>query len=209
MPAAAAGSRPIAVSALSAPDVPRAFDPAPPAFLAGAVPVLPAERGSAAHMLLAALPLRADGALPLAQTRDRLVASGRMTESMAGQLPLADIEWFLQTPLGLRLRAAERVYREAPFTVPRPARALRPDLQSDEPILLQGTVDCCFVEDGRMILLDYKTDRPHASRPVEKIAADYSGQILLYADALASLQPLPVTEKYLILLCARAVVPIA
>jgi len=64
---------------------------------------------------------------------------------------------------GRRLLAADTVRREWPFNVMmRMSEALLPEeqgAQAEREILVQGAIDCCFVENGKWVLLDYKTDR--------------------------------------------------
>ena len=85
-----------------------------------------------------------------------------------------------------------------------PARALIADTTSDEPILLQGVIDACFVEDGAWVLLDYKTDR--VTDDPNETAKKHARQVGLYAEALEKLSGLLVKERYIVLLGAKAVV---
>lgn len=66
--------------------------------------------------------------------------------------------------------------------------------------MLQGVIDCCFLEDGRWVLLDYKTD---AVRTTPREAAlPHAPQLRLYARALAQLTGTPVAEGHVFLLAA-------
>ena len=61
-------------------------------------------------------------------------------------------------------------------------------------MLVQGVMDCVFLEDGEWILLDYKTDR------IEDEAAfadHYRPQMAWYATALESLTGRKVKERWL------------
>ena len=66
-------------------------------------------------------------------------------------------------------------------------------------VLVQGTVDCCFLEDGGWVLLDYKTD---ITRDREALVRHYEQQLAIYALALARITGLPVREKRLCLLAS-------
>jgi ATP-dependent helicase/nuclease subunit A len=77
---------------------------------------------------------------------------------------------------------------------------------SDEPVLLQGVIDACFLENGAWILLDYKTDRVDGD-PAET-ANRHTRQVALYAAALQKLSGLPVRERHVVLLGANAEVPV-
>ena len=95
-------------------------------------------------------------------------------------------EKFQKHPLGLRAARAERKSYEQSF------------LFALDDRILQGQVDLVFEEDGRRILVDYKTDRV-AGRDLEARARDYEPQIRLYAAALADAGR-PVDEAFLFFL---------
>ena len=58
-------------------------------------------------------------------------------------------------------------------------------------------MDCCFVEQGKWVLVDYKTDRD-AAGAIER----HRGQLNLYAEALAAITGMPVAGRVLYLLRA-------
>ena len=64
----------------------------------------------------------------------------------------------------------------------------------EEPILVQGIIDAFFEEEGKIILVDYKTDRVES---LEKLAQRYKEQLMQYADALESLKNKEVSEQIL------------
>lgn len=63
-------------------------------------------------------------------------------------------------------------------------------LQIDDIIIVQGIVDGYFVEDGAIVVMDYKTD----ACDEETLVGRYKAQLLYYADTLARLRGLPVKE---------------
>ncbi len=95
-------------------------------------------------------------------------------------------EKFQKHPLGLRAARAERKSYEQSLL-----------FALDERIL-QGQIDLVFEENGRRILVDYKTDRV-AGRELEARARDYEPQIRLYAAVLADAGR-PVDEAFLFFL---------
>lgn len=111
---------------------------------------------------------------------------------------------FAVSPLFLRMAKAARVEREWSFLCPMPANTLLDGTESDEPILLQGVIDACFIEDGAWVLLDYKTDR--VTGDPNEYAKKHTRQVALYAKALQKLSGLPVKERCIVLLGAKAVV---
>ena len=112
--------------------------------------------------------------------------------------------------MGLRLRGAKEVHREWPFNAKLPAEnALTPEEAErfgGGDLLVQGTIDCCFVEDGAWVLLDYKTNRVDPEKPFEdeaaRIAEMYREQQAIYAEALEKATGLAVAEKWLYLSAA-------
>ena len=97
---------------------------------------------------------------------------------------------------GARMLRAGTLHREWMFTLSLSAReAVGAD--SDEPVLVQGSVDCCFIEDGQWVLLDYKTDRADDE---DELRRRYEPQLQLYARALAAITGTPVKESLICLL---------
>ena len=66
-------------------------------------------------------------------------------------------------------------------------------------MLLQGVVDCCFEEDGALVIVDYKTDRigPDA---VPARTDYYASQLRAYAAAMERILGLPAKERLLFFL---------
>ena len=97
----------------------------------------------------------------------------------------------------LRLQNAEQVFREQKFTVFFPANEVVPALGADFPdekILVQGIIDCAFLENGGVVLVDYKTDRVKTE---ETLVSQYQKQLSVYKRAAEELFGLPVKETLL------------
>ena len=148
--------------------------------------------GSAVHRALERIPLKDEA------------ARAAFLKEIPGVTPFhADaIRNFAASPLFARMAASKRVEREWNFLCPMPARMLLADTDSDEPILLQGVIDACFVEDGAWVLLDYKTDR--VTGDPNETAEKHARQVALYAEALTKLSGMPVKERHIVLLGAAA-----
>lgn len=54
---------------------------------------------------------------------------------------------------------------------------------------MQGVVDCAFVEEGELVIVDYKTDRV---RDIRALADRYSDQLNVYRRAMALSKGMPV-----------------
>ena len=107
---------------------------------------------------------------------------------------------FYDGETGRRLRRAKDVRRELSFNVLMPMEnALAPGeiRGAGGDILVQGTIDCCFMDNGKWVLLDYKTNR---ADDLDAIAAHYSRQLELYAYALEKITGTPVSDRILCLI---------
>ena len=83
------------------------------------------------------------------------------------------------------------------FSLLVPAADYYPEAGPGEEVLLQGVVDCWFVEeDGAVTVVDFKTDRV-SGEDVERRARDYRPQLDAYARALSQAAGLAVKRRYL------------
>ena len=75
-----------------------------------------------------------------------------------------------------------------------PANRLHSEFPGEETVLIQGIIDVFFEENGRYVLLDYKTD---AVRTAQELAGRYHVQLDYYAEALKQSFGCEETEKVL------------
>ena len=117
----------------------------------------------------------------------RLRALGVLTAQEAQAVTAPMLTRLFASPVGVRMLESPRVEREWAFTFRRTA--------ADGAVqLIQGIVDCCFMENGKWVLVDYKTDRD-ARGAIER----HRGQLELYAQALAGITGIPVQDRVLYL----------
>jgi ATP-dependent helicase/nuclease subunit A len=162
----------------------------------------PAERGTAAHLVMqhapAAGPHDEDDVRALVRS---MVERRLLTPAQAEAVDCAAIAAFFAGDLGRRLAAARRVMREVPFSRTVPAGRIRPELADDssvagEPVLIQGVIDCLFEDgEGRLVLLDYKTDRIRDG-DVPAAAERHRFQLELYAESIGEILGRPVDEAH-------------
>lgn len=143
---------------------------------------------------------------------------GILTEDDLVRIKIEKIRKFLACPIGKRIIYAQKegkLFREQPFVMGINAsvfmgEAKREDIKEKETkdkkvkeekvkeetdtVLVQGVIDLFFEEDGKLILLDYKTDRV---KQAEELKERYYKQLEYYAEALKRTRNLPVEEKYL------------
>lgn len=153
-----------------------------------------AQIGTAFHRMMRMLDLDAlratrDLAAEIDRQRAALLEKGVVSENeLAAVHPRLLVRLFA-SPLGVRMLAAEELHREWAFTYRRETE--------DGAQLLQGVIDCCFIERGAWVLVDYKTDAD-AAGAIER----HRPQLELYAQALAGITGRPVRERVLYLVRA-------
>ncbi len=121
--------------------------------------------------------------------RTALLEKGIVSENELATVRPRLLVRLFASPLGVRMLAAEELHREWAFTYRRETE--------DGAQLLQGVIDCCFVERGAWVLVDYKTDAD-AAGAIER----HRPQLELYAQALAGITGMPVRERVLYLVRA-------
>lgn len=188
-----------------------------PKFMEDAA-LTPAERGTVYHTVMQHLPLSGSTDLSIIeQTIAMLTEKEIITKAQADAVSAEDIFGVFESSIGIKLLEAQQVWREMPFSYGLSAakaykglsflslsddadNSLVRDAQllEDETVLIQGVVDCLFRFDGRLILLDYKTDRVLEHRGgVESLTDQYRFQLDLYGKALQDILGEPIHEKWL------------
>ena len=162
--------------------------------------------GTATHAAMQYLPLRPDWEPGgIAAYVAELVQSGKLTQEQADAVDAGAVEWFLHTPLYARMKNSVRLERELTFSYAVDASELY-EVDTDEKVLLQGVMDACFLEDGRWVVVDYKTDRVRPGENDRQAARRHERQLELYALALQALTQIDVKERIVVLLSHRSVV---
>lgn len=158
-----------------------------------------AGRGTAMHTVMQHIDF--SGAATLATIRaqvEALTARGLLSEAEAASIYLKNIQGFMKSSIGERLRRARNIYRELPFSRMLAASRFYPEAESAARVFTQGVIDLLFEdESGALVLVDYKTDR-RASASVAR--ARYSVQLALYREAAESILERPIAESYIYLL---------
>lgn len=173
-----------------------------PAFIQPSKSLSAASAGTAWHTLLSRIALAPHTIDSVRREVDALAESGLLTGLEASSIDVKAITAFFNSPLGRRMTASSRVERELSFNYRMSASALM-IADTDETVLLQGVIDCCFLEEGEWVVLDYKTDRIPKGENAELTAMRHREQLSLYARALSRLTGTPVKEKHVCLLTER------
>ncbi|WP_136606559.1 helicase-exonuclease AddAB subunit AddA [Paenibacillus dokdonensis] len=179
----------------------------------------PTERGTVYHTLMQHIPLgqgKIDAAA-VAETVHRLLERELLTREQADIIEPEEVGMFFRTDVGERLQAAEWISREMPFSYGLTAEEAHRGLFSGQPglieenpdlfeisllqgetVLIQGVVDCLFRQEGKLVLVDYKTDRVLEHKGgINALAEQYIFQLDLYARALKDILHEEISEKWL------------
>ncbi|MCH5304345.1 MAG: UvrD-helicase domain-containing protein, partial [Ruminococcus sp.] len=125
---------------------------------------------------------------------EKLKENGYLTSRQIELLDYEKLENFLNSELIERVLNSEKFYREYQFTVRINAEEYNSELSADfkeEKIVMQGAVDLVFVENGGIVIVDYKTDRV---KEIDDLGRMYQKQVDLYKSALEETTALPVKE---------------
>lgn len=166
-----------------------------PAFMSSGG-LTPAQRGTATHKFMQFsnyAAARADIESELA----RLVDGGFLSEEEGKAVNIGAAKRFFMSPLAERIFASDNVMREKKFAALFPAKFFYPELTgeaAEEKIVVQGIADCVFVEDGELVIVDYKTD---TGVDAEALLDRYSAQLGIYREALSQALGMPVKETLL------------
>lgn len=120
----------------------------------------------------------------LIETADALVGKERMSAGEVSLLNMYQMYQFLITDTAKRIKLSAKqglLTKEQPFVMFLPARRVWKQVDSDDPVLVQGIIDVFWEEEDGIVLLDYKTDRVDTA---QELILRYQEQLRLYAEAL-------------------------
>jgi ATP-dependent helicase/nuclease subunit A len=151
------------------------------------------KRGDAYHKLMELLDFGdADYAGQIAGLRDRF------TDEEWSAIEPEKVTMFFNSPLGRRASASPRVCKEYMLCTEISLSELGYPSEYDERFgekpFVQGIADMFFYEDGKIILVDYKTNR-NTTR--EKLAELYGKQLEIYARAIREMTGDEVAEMWI------------
>lgn len=168
-----------------------------PIFAGGKEEVKGTDRGTAYHNLLQLidfkkLPVTAgenDKALWgfLYGQMARMEASEEMAKEDREKVFKGKIIEFLKTDTAREMAAADlqdNLYKEQPFVIGVPASTIDDTFPEEETLLVQGVIDVYFIKDGKVTVLDYKTDRVETE---EELVKRYKKQLVYYGAAIEQL----------------------
>ena len=170
----------------------RYFASSKPAFLqSGGLSA--AQKGTLTHKVLQLC----DFAQPFEAQLKLLVEQGVLTETESRELDREGLAAFFASDLCRRILASPHVMREKKFAMLMPVTEIYPDLPerlSEEKVVVQGMVDLAFEEDGKMVVVDYKTDR---GADEKELFDRHEQQLKIYVRALSQCMQYEVKEAML------------
>ena len=165
----------------------------------------PAEIGTAMHMVMQHIdftkPVEQETIIKLIED---MVRKELLTAEQKSVIDPDLICSFFESPLGKRMTTAPTLKREVPFSLSLPAVEAYEDwTEEDEPVLVQGIIDCLFEDEDGLVLVDYKTDSIterykggfEEARPI--LEKRYRVQMDLYTKAVEQIYKRPIKERYL------------
>ncbi|HOV69310.1 MAG TPA: PD-(D/E)XK nuclease family protein, partial [Clostridia bacterium] len=165
-------------------------------FLYPDTPQLGKEFGTIMHKVLRELDIKECVSAEKARAQvSNMQSSGYLDPDEAAIVDIDMIVSFANSPLGKKL-ADSTPKTETPFCIMLPADRFTDRFGRAE-LLVQGIIDCWFIENGQIVLIDYKTDYYNTEN---EIIDRYKTQVEIYAYALENITEKKVKDKYIYLL---------
>ena len=180
-----------------------------PAFAGEEERISAARKGTAYHAVMEQLDFvraAAEGLPYIEAKAAELLERGVLEEKELKAIDLGRVSEFFASPIGKRAALADQrgeLEKERAFT-------LAMETEGEE-VLVQGIIDCYFREDGKTVLIDYKSNYINEDKGEEedrRLLGLYREQLRIYRDALEEAGLGPVTEVYLYLLMVNRILEV-
>lgn len=147
-------------------------------------------RGVIVHHLLSLITIRRDMSEKeineeVIKTKREMTQKNMISEAESKFIDENRIVRFFKSELGIRLSKSPEIRRELHFTLRLPEKG---------GMLLQGVIDCAFIESDKWVIIDYKTDRVYNEK---EFVEEYRKQLDWYAVALEKLTGKKAAQKWL------------
>lgn len=162
-----------------------------------------AERGTVVHFVLQHIdPQKVNTKADIEKAVSELVSQKIITQTQARAVDSGKLFTFFDSGLGKRMKTAKRLEREFSFYTKAGLNEVY-GRDGDGEILLQGTMDCFFEDqNGRLVLIDFKTDWVKDDDALKPLSQKYQVQMKYYKKALSEIMNRSVDECYLYFLDA-------
>ncbi|MDO4982642.1 MAG: helicase-exonuclease AddAB subunit AddA [Eubacteriales bacterium] len=157
-------------------------------------PLTGAERGIATHLALQYMDFAKTGTVEAINAEiERLYDAKFLSAREKAAVNVKALYKLFSSELGKRMMNADMLKREFKFSLLCDAGEIFGKAPGEE-VLLQGVVDCCIAENGKLTVIDYKTDNVRTDAEIKSRGEFYRGQIETYAKALKRIFNMEVGE---------------
>lgn len=155
----------------------------------------PAQKGTALHKFMCFANFKRATLNGVKSEINYLLSEEFLTVKESESLNITQIQKFINSPLAKRIIQSKKVLREQRFSVKIPPELLNKhaisEKISDTFVVMQGALDCAFQENGKYVIVDYKTDK---TENIKDLYEKYSTQLNLYKYALEKISGINVKE---------------
>ena len=127
-----------------------------------------------------------------------LVARNLLSEKEAQSIDIRKVHKFVNSSLANRMRNACELYKEIPFVLEIDAKDAYLPYADEGSLLVHGIIDCYFVENNQIVLVDYKSDYV-GEKGAGALKKRYKVQMDIYRKALERSLDMKVSQSYLYL----------
>ncbi len=150
--------------------------------------ITPAQRGTLIHFILQNIELSDVSTIDdIKRQINNMISKGMFDSKSKNIIDTKAIYAFFESEIGKRMLNSKKILREFKFCVDFPAEELGYD-SIDETVLIQGVIDCCFIENGEFVIIDYKTG---------SLKEKYKKQLELYRRCLEISTGINVKETFI------------
>lgn len=122
--------------------------------------------------------------LDVRQQASLMVENNKLSRDEEKVLDYNSLSRFFESDIAKEISQSTTLLREKKVTFTVPAKEIYPDIcneSAEEPIVVQGYIDCAFLRDEKWVIVDYKTDKV---KEVEELKNRYCSQLKMYERAL-------------------------
>ncbi len=155
-----------------------------------------AQRGTLMHRIMEHIGLEPKDEAAVEASIAQMAQKCIIDPALVSEADAGAVSRFLHSDIAARARRSQMVRAEQPFCLRMSAKEAGLSEESDESVVVQGVIDLCFVENGKWIVVDYKTDSVSKGE-AQQAANKYAVQLALYAKALSRITHKDVTEMHI------------
>ncbi len=154
------------------------------------------EIGTAMHKVMELIDFQRTDMASIRNQIDEMFDKEIFAGSLKSYISIKKIYQMLNSNIGRRMAAADSagmLYRERQFYISmKPDEIWKNKENSEDIVVVQGIIDAYFIEEGQVVLLDYKTDNV---ADMEALVKRYSVQLKQYASTIERITGYKVKEK--------------